>query len=210
MKDEFAAAGYGGENIGFGERPALLVVDFQKAFTDPRYATGRSDHIHAAVDRTEALLKVARRCGVPVAKCYTAYESVREMPYWKVKSLYTDFFFGHPATEVEPRLHDPDYDYTFAKIGPSIFFKTPVTTFLARHRVDTVLLAGCTTSGCIRASVIDSFSSGYRTMLLEDCCGDQAEGPHNDNIRDVGRRYCDIVKSADVLPWFEDVRKRNS
>lgn len=210
MADEFARAGYGGEDIGFGERPALLVVDFQRAFTDPTFATGQSPHIHKAAQQTAELLAVARRCGIPVAKCYTAYESTKEMPYWKVASLYTDFFHGSPATEIDPKLHDPDYDYTFSKIGPSIFFNSPVTTFLARHRVDTVLLTGCTTSGCIRASVIDSFSHGYRTSMVEDCCGDQGEGPHNDNIRDVGRRYCDIVNSSAAAAYFEDIRKRNS
>lgn len=209
MTDAFADAGYGGSEIGFGERPAVLVVDFQKVFTDPAYATGKSEHIQRAVEQTAELLKAARRCNIPVAKCYTAYTSVDEIPYWKVASLYTDFFEGSPGCEIDPRVHDPDYDFTFGKRGPSFFFNTPANTFLTRQRIDTVFIAGCTTSGCIRASVIDSFSNGYRTMAVEDCCGDHDEGPHNDNLRDVGRRYCDIVTSTDAIAYFDEIRKRN-
>lgn len=209
MTDEFTEAGYGGRNIGFGERPVVLVVDFQTAFTDPAFVTGRSQHVQDAVERTAGLLKVARGCGIPVAKCFTAYHCADEIPLWKIESIHTDLFHGLPATRIDPRIDDPDYDYTFSKIGPSIFFKTPLTTYLARLRIDTVLITGCTTSGCIRASVIDSFSHGYRTSVIAECCGDQGEGPHNDNLRDVGRRYCDIITSADAVAYFEEVRKRN-
>jgi len=209
MNDAFADAGYGSGEIGFGDRPAVLVVDFQRVFTDPAFTTGRSEHIQCAVDRTAVLLEAARRCNIPVAKCSTAYTSPKEIPYWKVASLYTDFFEGSPGCEIDPRVHDPDYDFTFAKRGPSIFFKSPVNTFLTRHQVDTVFITGCTTSGCIRASVIDCFSYGYRTMALEDCCGDQDEGPHRDNLRDVGRRYCDVILAEHAIAYFESVRKRN-
>ena len=69
---------------------------------------------------------------------------------------------------------------------------------------------GCMTSGCIRASVIDSFSNGYRTMVPEDCVGDAEEGPHRDNLRDVGRRYADIVSSERVIDYLDQIRKRNA
>ena len=111
---------------------------------------------------------------------------------------------------MEPRTSDPDYDYILQKSGPSIFFQTPVTAFLTKHGVDTTIVVGCMTSGCIRASVIDSFSYGYRTMVPEDCVGDADERPHRDNLRDVGRRYADIVSSERVLDYLDEIRKRNA
>ncbi|MEM9387934.1 MAG: isochorismatase family protein [Pseudomonadota bacterium] len=196
---EHEDAGYGAVPVGFGQRAAVLVVDFQKGFTQPEYELGKSEHVARAVANTAKLLEVARPRGLPVAKCYTAYESKRDIPYWKVEVLYKDFFYGHPSTEIDERVHDPEHDFTFCKTAPSIFFETPLKTFLIKHQVDTVIITGCTTSGCIRASIIDAFSNGYRVIVPEDCCGDMAEGPHHDNLRDVGRRYADVVTLEEVI-----------
>ncbi|MEC6999156.1 MAG: isochorismatase family protein, partial [Pseudomonadota bacterium] len=87
----------------------------------------------------------------------------------------------------------------FIKSAPSIFFLTPLLTWLTKHNIDTTIITGCTTSGCIRASVIDSFSYGYRTIVAEDCCGDQDADAHADNIRDVGRRYADIMTCSEII-----------
>ena len=95
------------------------------------------------------------------------------------------------------------------KSGPSIFFETPVASFFAKERVDTVIMTGCVTSGCIRASTIDSFSHGFRTIVPEDCVGDHDERPHQDNLRDVGRRYCDVTSADQAIEWLEQWRGRN-
>jgi maleamate amidohydrolase len=204
---EHEDAGYGVVPVGYGERAAVLVVDFQKGFTRPEYELGRSAHVARAVENTATLLREARALGLPVAKCYTAYESERDIPYWKVEVLYRDFFYGHPSTEIDERVHDPDHDFTFCKTAPSIFFETPLKTFLTKHRVDTVIVTGCTTSGCIRATIIDAFSCGYRVIVPESCCGDMAEGPHHDNLRDVGRRYADVTTLEEVM---QQIRRRYS
>ena len=98
--------------------------------------------------------------------------------------------------------HDPAYDFHFTKSAPSMFFGTPLITFLTKARVDTVIVTGVATSGCVRATIVDSFSHGYRTMVPEECCGDMEEGPHHDNLRDVGRRYADVLTLKDVLAYF--------
>ena len=198
MTDSYADVGYGDANsrIAFGERAAILVVDFQVAFTDARFPLGGQDMIQRATDRTAELLRVARPLGVPVASCYTAYDSPADMPHWKVKPVQEEFFHGHPCTAMDERIHDPDHDFVFCKNAPSIFFLTPLTTFLHRQRVDTVIITGCTTSGCVRASVNDAFSHGYRVFVPEDCVGDVDEGPHQANLRDVGRRYCEVTTAA--------------
>ena len=207
--DTYRDIGYGAAEIGFGERPGILVVDFQTGFTDPRFPLGGCALVHRAVENTARVLEAARAARVPVANCYTAYHSARDMPYWKIAPVRESFFEGDPCAEMEPRTSDPDYDYILRKSGPSIFFQTPVTSFLTKHGVDTTIVMGCMTSGCIRASVIDSFSNGYRTMVPEDCVGDADERPHRDNLRDVGRRYADIVSSAQVLDYLGEIRKRN-
>ena len=79
----------------------------------------------------------------------------------------------------------------------------------SKERVDTVIVTGCVTSGCIRASVIDSFQWGFRTIVPEDCVGDHDERPHHDNLRDVGRRYCDVTEADRVIEWLEDWRGSN-
>lgn len=210
MADTYERAGYNAGLIGFGRKPAVIVVDFQTAFTDPQYPLGGFKHIHNAVEKTAELLEVARRCNVPVASCYTGYNSAADMPYWKITAVQEQFFLDHPCMEMDKRIHDKDYDFVFLKTAPSIFFKTPLTTFLTKQGVDTVIVTGCTTSGCVRASVIDCFSNGYRTIVAEDCSGDAEEGPHRDNLRDMGRRYADISDLAECAAYLEDNRKRNA
>jgi maleamate amidohydrolase len=106
-------------------------------------------------------------------------------------------------------VHDPAYDLTVCKKGPSIFFNTGVADYFTKERVDTVIVTGCNTSGCIRATAIDSFSCRYRTIVPEDCVGDFEEQPHRDNLRDIGRRYADVTELETVLGQLEAWRKRN-
>jgi maleamate amidohydrolase len=203
MSDLFQGAGYGGRTVGFGNRPAILTVDFQLGFTHPDWPAGKSPHIHRAVEHTRQLLQPARACGIPVASCNVAWGSAEDMGHWKVEALYDgSFFYGHPSTRLDPRICDPQHDFIFTKGAPSIFFGTPLMTFLTKHRIDTVIICGCTTSGCVRASVIDCFSYGFRTIVAEECVGDMEEGPHWDNLRDIGRRYADVVKLENVLGYL--------
>lgn len=204
MSDHYDEAGYGGKRVGFGERPAVVVVDFQLSFTDPTYPGGRSPHVHAAVERTAELLRHARARGVPVAACNVAWNGPGDVGHWKVDSIYDGSYWkGHPATELDPRIHQPGYDVTFTKSAPSIFFQTPLMLFLTKQRVDTVIVTGCTTSGCVRASINDSFSYGFRTIVPEQCCGDQELQPHKDNLRDVGRRYADVLDVDEVIGYVD-------
>ncbi len=200
---------YGQMKVGFGVKPAVLVVDFQLAFTSLTFEMGGAPLIDRAVKNTQRLLEVARSANIPVAKCVMGYGNKREQPYWKVSSCQ-DLIIGSPGCEVDPRVHDPEYDTTFFKNGPSIFFQTPLITFLNIERVDTVVLTGCVTSGCVRASVIDSFQYGFRTIVPEDCVGDHEEQPHKDNLRDIERRYADISNGEQVIEQFETWRKKNT
>jgi len=199
--DAYREVGYGSFEIGLGNRPAVLVVDLQVAFTDPQYPLGNLPMIHAATERTAELLAVARSRNVPIASCYTAYGSQRDMPLWKVKAVREEFLYGHPCTAMDPRIHHAD-DFTYCKNAPSMFFQTSLITFLVRQNVDTVIVTGCTTSGCVRATVVDAFSFGFRVQVAADCCGDADAGPHADALRDVGRRYADVTDAARMMEYL--------
>jgi maleamate amidohydrolase len=203
MTDKYAESGYSTEATGFGNTPAVLVVDLQVAFTDPKYPLGRLPMVNQATDNTARLLELARRKGLPVAKCYTAYGSLADMPRWKVADVRNHFYYGDPSNALDPRVHDPDYDFTFVKNAPSIFFLTPLITFLAKHQVDTTIITGCTTSGCVRASVVDAFSYGFRVIVPEECVGDADDGPHRQNLIDVGRRYADVMAQDAVMEHLQ-------
>jgi len=210
MSDAYDSAGYGaGKRVGFGQKPGVVVVDLQTGFTDPAFPLGRHQMVHSAVANTAVLLKAARAVNAPVANIYTAYSSERDAPYWKIDTVVKDFHHGKPGTELDPRIYDKDYDAIFCKTGPSVFFQTAVVQYLIKERVDTVFVVGCMTSGCIRASVIDAFSYGFRVMVPEPCCGDVDEGPHKDNLRDVGRRYADILTLEESVDYFRRYGKAN-
>ena len=209
MSDKvYSDIGYDARTIGFGERPGIAVVDFQLGFTDPD-GQFSSKLVERAILNTSKILRLAREVGVPVANCYTAYHSGKDMPYWKIGPVHETFYYGHPCTQMEPRTSDQSYDFIFCKHAPSIFFNTPANTFFTKYSVDTKIVDGCMTSGCIRASVIDSFSTGYKTIVPEDCVGDADDRPHQDNLRDIGRRYADVLNSSDVIEYLEDYRGRN-
>ncbi len=163
--------------------------------------------IHAARDRTADLLQVAREKDVPVAACYTAYGSLADMPFWKVKPVRDEFFYGDPCTEMDPKIHDAR-NFTYCKNAPSMFFQTPLITFLVKQRVDTVIVTGCTTSGCVRATIVDAFSYGFRVLVPDECCGDAEEGPHQANLADVGRRYADVTTMAEVVTVPQWAKRR--
>jgi len=206
MNDIYKKLGFDSNRIGFGAWPGIVVVDFMKAFTDPRYPLGGRPMVERAVNNTRIILAAARNANIPVASCYTAYTSERDAPRWKIDVVVKEFHHGHPCTVLDERIYDPTYDMIVCKTGPSIFFSTPVAQYFIKERVDTVIVTGCNTSGCIRASVNDAFSYGFRVCVPEPCVGDVDEGPHNDNLRDIGRRYADIVSLDEVLEFIDKVR----
>ena len=205
MTEEYENKGYSSETIEFGKKPAILVVDLQLAFTDPEFPNGDMPMVEKATNKTSTLLEIARTSNIPVASCYTAYDSLKDMPLWKVKAGREEFYHGHPCTAMDSRIYDPDYDFNFCKNAPSMFFLTPLTTFLHKEGVDTVIITGCVTSGCIRATVIDAFSHGFRVFVPEDCVGDVEDRPHQDNLRDISRRYGEVVDSSTCIDYIKSL-----
>lgn len=195
--DSFDRAGYGVGEIGWGRRPAILVVDLQLAFTSPRSPIGGAEHIEAAVKQTASLLSEARKADVPIIHTYVAWAGESEFGRWKIPSLL-DITPGSWAAQIDPRVWTPS-DQILLKRYPSAFFGTDLSSILQKQEVDTVLVTGATTSGCVRATIIDAFSYGFRTQVVEDCCGDHSPISHADNLRDVGRRYADVIDSGTAI-----------
>ncbi|MBK1659445.1 isochorismatase family protein [Paracraurococcus ruber] len=209
MPDIYAQRGYGSRPQGFGAKPGLVVVDFQRGFIDPDFPMGGAPMVDAAVRATVPLIEAAKRAGLPVVACVNGYHSPRAAPHWKAAPVL-DLLQGTPSVELDPRIAAAGPDVVLMKSAPSIFFATPAAAILTKERVDTVIVTGCITSGCVRASVIDAFSLGFRVMVPRDCVGDHDQAAHDQNLLDVERRYADVLDSAACIAEIERWRMSNT
>lgn len=188
-----------GNRLGFGEKPALLIVDFVNGFTDPAKFGG--GNIGEAIEATAPLLARCRAAGAPIAHTRVVFAddgADANLMCLKVPAL-TSLTEDAPESRIVDALAPRPGEIVVRKRVPSAFFGTDLAPALARHRVDTVMVAGCTTSGCVRASVLDALCHGFRPMVVRDCVGDRAIGPHEANLFDMGQKYADIVTSAEAM-----------
>lgn len=202
--DPFAERGYGQGRIPYGERPAVVEVDLQRGLVSHE-KVGGAELIQRAMKNTGRLLRVARRKGVPVIHTVVAWRAdLSDFGQWihKCKGLLEHITMGSEWAETEPELLEPS-DLWLVKKMPSAFHGTPLLEILVAHRVDTLIVTGCTTSGCVRATINDSFSNGFRTFVPEDCVGDQAKESHDANLADVGRRYAEVTTADEVIRYLE-------
>jgi nicotinamidase-related amidase len=203
---EVYAAARLGQRVTLGSRPAVLVVDFSCGFTDPECTLGAD--MSAEVEATRRLLDAVRARGLPVIFTTIGYEpSLKDGGLWlqKVPSL-GDLQIGGRWVEIDPRL-EPRTDETIVlKKGASAFFGTNLPAILVSQSVDSVILCGATTSGCIRATAIDLLQYGYPTLVPRECVGDRAQAPHEANLFDIDAKYADVVPLDDVLDYVESVR----
>ena len=197
----YESASFGG-SLKRGVRPWVVVVDFSYGFTDPDSPLG-SD-MSAAVSATRGLLDVARERSVGITYTTVGFEprlsdaglNLQKAP------LMAELQLGSRWAEVDERLGRVEGEAVFVKKFPSALFGTPLLSLLVTHRVDTVVVCGAVTSGCIRASVIDLFSYGFPTLVPVECVADRAEGPHRANLFDIGAKYADVVSASDVADYF--------
>lgn len=206
--DIYAERGYGSRSVGFGSKIGVVVVDFQRGFTAADFPMGGAPMVEDAVRNTVPLIEAAKRAGLPVIACVNGYDSPRAAPHWKVGPVF-DLLRGSPSVELDPRIAAAGPDVTLMKSAPSIFFGTSAAAILNKERVDTVIVTGCVTSGCVRASVIDAFSLGFRVMVPHDCVGDHDEAAHTQNLKDVERRYADVIDAATAIGAIEQWRQAN-
>jgi maleamate amidohydrolase len=188
-----------GQKTGFGRSAALLVVDFVNGFVDPEILGG--GNIREAVTATVPLLAFFRARGMPVAFTRIVYaDDGSDAGVWCEKAPRLRDLTEHAdASQVVAELAPLRGELIVRKTQASAFFCTDLTNVLIAKGVDTLVVAGCTTSGCIRASVVDAISWNFRTIVASDCVGDRALGPHEANLFDMGQKYADLLTSGEIM-----------
>ena len=206
MTDELTARTYEaagmGRSLPRGTRPAVLVVDFSCGFTDPVYAAG-SD-LTAEVRATRVLLDVARGEDVPVIFTTIAFEpGGRDGGLWTKKfPTLAQLQIGDRTEEIDARLGRRPDEIVIRKKGASAFFGTNLSAILVSLGIDTVVLCGATTSGCIRATAVDLMQHGFPALVPRECVGDRAPGPHDANLFDIQAKYADVVSAGDAVAYL--------
>ncbi len=188
-----------GSRVGFGNSPALLIIDFINGFNDPDQFGGGS--IQEAIDNTALLLDTARHLDLPVVFTSHVYaDDGSEDGIFNLKSPgLAKLKRGSPETRVVDELTPRPGERVLEKHYPSGFCNTDLAAWLARRGVDTTIVTGCTTSGCVRATVVDAMSSGFRPIVPRECSGDRAAGPHEANLFDIDQKYGDVMSLEDVM-----------
>jgi len=196
--------------FGFGERLAVVNVDFQQAYTRPdlfpktAYVTDPDQ-----IDHVNRISAAARAKGMPVIWTHVAYTAdAGDAGVWGTRTNTSDSLqnikYDSERHAFDPRVEiDESQDLVFTKRMPSAFFESPLASYLVWRKVDTVLVTGGSTSGCVRATAIDSLSHGYRTIVAEECVADKHESYHYANLTDLQLKYADVVNAAEVLAWLE-------
>ncbi len=195
--------------FGFGSKLAIVNVDAQKAYTRPdlfpktAYVT-HPDQMHLINQISSA----ARAKGLPIIWTRVAYmPNGADAGVWGTRTNTEDSLQNiKPGSErhaFDERLQiDPAVDAIYDKRMPSAFFETPLASFLVWHRVDTVVVTGGSTSGCVRATAVDSLSHGYRTIVPIECVADKHESFHFANLTDLVLKYADVVPVKEVQDWI--------
>lgn len=187
----FAARGFG-RPVGFGERSALLVIDLIAAFTQPSMPLGAE--LGEEVDASNELIDAFHEAGLPVVFTTTAYNNLSEAGVWALKQAgLTSLLADGPGVALDTRLKRAKSDALLVKKYASAFFGTDLATRLISGRVDTVVIAGCTTSGCVRATAVDALQYGFRAIVAQEAVGDRSSAAHAQSLFDLQAKYGDVV-----------------
>jgi maleamate amidohydrolase len=202
VDDVFARQGFG-QSLGLGRAPALIVVDFANGFADPAMFGG--GNIGAAITATRPVLEACRRRGVPIVFSRIVYaEDGSDAGVWCAKAPgLRQLTEAAPASAIVPELAPRPGELVVRKTQASCFFGTDLASWLVGRGADSLVVTGCTTSGCVRATVVDAISWNFRPLVLSDCVGDRAIGPHEASLFDMGQKYADLSSSGAFLDTLE-------
>jgi len=196
--DVYARQGFG-QSLGLGRAPALIVVDFANGFADPAMFGG--GNIGEAITATRPVLEACRSRGLPIVFSRIVYaEDGSDAGVWCAKAPgLRQLTEDAPASAIVPELASRRGELVLRKTQASCFFGTDLASWLVGRGVDSLIVTGCTTSGCVRATVVDAISWNFRPLVLGDCVGDRAIGPHEASLFDMGQKYADLSTSKALL-----------
>lgn len=197
-------AGFGAPVLR-GRRPAIVVVDFSYGFTDRRYPT--ASDAAAQMAATRKLTDLARAKGYPVIYTTIAYHpgELDRLAWLKKASGMRALVEGSRLVQIDAATGIRPEDVVLVKKGASAFAGTQLAALLTGAGVDTLIVTGATTSGCVRATCVDAVTAGYTVLVPADCCADRAQAPHDANLYDIAQKYGDVTDSADILGWLENL-----
>jgi maleamate amidohydrolase len=196
------------QRVGFGQSPALLIIDFINAFTD--LSSPLASELDPEVEATKTLLILAREKRIPIFFTTVGYDEgyadagvfIKKVPSLSVLKA------GSRLVEIDERLKPEAGEHILLKKYASAFFGTSLWSTLTALRVDTLLITGCTTSGCVRASAVDACQTGFHTIVVEEAVGDRAAGPHHANLFDIDAKYGDVVPLQVALDYLSGLESR--
>ena len=200
----YLEAGFGAL-VPRGKRPAIVVVDFSYGFTDTSYPTAAD--MSAQMKATRKLTDFARPAGIPVIYTTIAYQpwEIQSLPWLKKATGMAALKSGSRLVRIDQATGIQPSDTLIIKHGASAFHGTNLSALLTGAGIDTLLVTGATTSGCVRATVVDAVQSGFNVLVPEDCCADRALAPHEANLYDMQQKYADIIDSVEALDWLRSV-----
>ena len=211
MTDTDLSANYKGafgKRIGFGQRPALLMIDFVEAYFEPSCALYAG--VEAALASALRLQAVARQAGIPVIYTNVVYnKSVLNGGRFYQKSMTLhNFVEGNPMGAWPRGLEPADDELVISKQYPSAFFGTSLASTLTSLGIDTLIHTGVSTSGCVRATCVDSCSYGFIPIIVRDAVGDRHAAPHEANLFDMDAKYGDVVSEAEVTSYLHNLKAK--
>jgi maleamate amidohydrolase len=196
------------KRFGFGRRAALVNIDVQCAYTQPATYVTAYETDPDQIGHMNQLARLLRARGLPVVWTHVAYlPSGEDCGVWGTRSDTPDSLqnikAGSARAALDPRVERAPGDILINKRMASAFFETNLRSLLTFHGIDTVIVTGGSTSGCVRATVVDGLSCGYRMIVPEECVADRHEGPHFANLYDMAVKYADVLPVADVVAAIE-------
>ena len=193
--------------FGFGSKLAIVNVDFQQAYTRTDLFVTSYETDPRQIEWVNTISDLARNAGMPVVWSRVGYaDDAGDAGVWGTRTDTPDSLqnikYGSERHEYDPRCKIAPSDLQYTKRMPSAFFETPLASFLVWHKVDTVVVTGGSTSGCVRATAVDALSHGYRTIVPIETCADKHESYHFANLTDLQLKYADVEPVSAVIDWF--------
>lgn len=193
-----------GRRVGFGHSPCVLVIDFVNAFTNYRGDSPLASNLDEEVAHCARIVAAARAAAVPIIYTTVTYEpDLRDAGLWDRKLPLEYLCKGTPGVELDARLEIHQDDLLVEKKYASAFAGTPLLSYLCSRRIDTLIVAGCMTSGCVRASVVDAMQSGLHAIVVREAVGDRDQLINEISLSDIDSRYGDVVHADEALQYLE-------